>query len=146
MDLKNVHQKLLELVIEFDEICSKNQIKYTLHGGSLLGAIREKGFIKFEKILKNSHKYYVYGSIKKQFRKKNDDSFWVDIFICDYIDEGLLGKVKNNMLTVLDIMNRDKNSIKLSNFSQYGKKKQIAFKLIYNLGKFQRKNFLEIGH
>ena len=39
------------------------------------------------------------------------------------------------MLTVLDIMNRDKNSIKLSNFSQYGKKKQIAFKLIYNLGK-----------
>ena len=106
MDLKNVHQKLLELVIEFDEICSKNQIKYTLHGGSLLGAIREKGFIpwdddidvamtrneyiKFEKILKNSHKYYVYGSIKKQFRKKNDDSFWVDIFICDYIDEGLL--------------------------------------------------------
>lgn len=151
MDLKNVHQKLLELVIEFDEICSKNQIKYTLHGGSLLGAIREKGFIpwdddidvamtrneyiKFEKILKNSHKYYVYGSIKKQFRKKNDDSFWVDIFICDYIDEGLLGKVKNNMLTVLDIMNRDKNSIKLSNFSQYGKKKQIAFRLIYNLGK-----------
>lgn len=151
MNLEVTHKKLLELMIEFNEICKKNNIHYTLHGGSLLGAIREHGFIpwdddidtamtreefqKLQRCLSDNKKYYIYGDIKKQFRKIGDDSIWVDIFICDYIGRGMSRKMKLLALTALDIMNRDKNSMRLSNLDQYGKGKRLAFKVLYVVGK-----------
>lgn len=151
MDIEALHRALLELLIEFNTICKKNNIHYTLHGGSLLGAVREQGFIpwdddadvamtreEFEKLIKvleRNDDYYIYGDIKKQFRKKDDTAFWIDIFVCDYIGDKFSKKLKLSLLTILDIMSRDKTSIRLSNLSQYNRKKQIIFKCIYFSGK-----------
>ena len=120
MDIKEIHKNLLELVVQFDKICVDNNIHYTLHGGSLLGAIREHGFIpwdddidtamvrsefkKLEEVLKDNTDFYIYGDIKKQFRRKNDDAMWIDIFVCDYISNSVEKKRKLLSLTVLDIM------------------------------------------
>ena len=38
----------LEMLVEFDKVCRKNDINYVLFGGSLLGAIRHKGYIPWD--------------------------------------------------------------------------------------------------
>ncbi len=46
--LKEHQAILIELLIEFDRVCQKHNIKYILFAGSALGAVRHQGFIPWD--------------------------------------------------------------------------------------------------
>lgn len=48
MTIGEVHDKLFDLLVIFDQICQQNEITYYLSGGSAIGAVREKDFIAWD--------------------------------------------------------------------------------------------------
>ncbi len=47
-DLRHVHDANLKILLEVDRICRKYKIQYALDAGTLIGAIRHKGFIPWD--------------------------------------------------------------------------------------------------
>lgn len=119
-DQYNVAEKqraLLSMMEDFHAFCMKNGIAYSIIGGTLLGAIREKGFIpwdddidilmdraNFELLRQASPKLerylleetlWVYKIVDKDVFKQRgieDDTPVLDIFIVDRVPSGKLRK------------------------------------------------------
>jgi len=103
---EGMHKEMLILLNDFNDLCVHNNIKYSLHGGTLLGAVREKGFIpwdddmdvtmtrnefeKFKSVIKKSESL-PFDFEPRQFKLfkqlDNGSNVWLDIFIYDYISE-----------------------------------------------------------
>jgi len=110
--IKKVHNELLYLLKEIDKICKENNIKYSLFAGTLIGAVRHKGFIpwdddadviferaeyeKFLKVIPSDFEIFRNPWVPR-FTTKNGNGIFIDIFVFDSISDNPTNQ-KNQIL------------------------------------------------
>lgn len=140
MDNKMVHKELLEILKVIDLICEKENLSYMIQSGTLLGAVRENGFIewdddadimmhrrdfdKFESIshkhLRNTEFYFDYSDRVPKVCRKDNPKIHVDIFIIDALPNNVfMWKLKVIGLKLLQGMM--KKDIDYKNYNLKGK-------------------------
>jgi len=169
MDVNNEYgllekqKKLLDLLKAFHEFCIRNDIRYSLDWGSLLGAVRHKGFIPWDDdldIMVDRENYAkIINSIKVEkelyFDHTSPETVWVgrihirgndsignwqptiDIFIMDNAPEGRNAR-KIRLLEVLCLQGMLKVS---PNFGKGNLFMRSCTLLTYCLGKLFTRNF-----
>jgi len=83
--LHQLHEVELELLVEFDRICRKYDILYSIDGGTLLGAVRHGGFIPWDDdadVIMNRKAYQKFKRVVK--RELDTEKFYFqDMFVTE---------------------------------------------------------------
>lgn len=78
--LKKLQNTELEILNEFVSICEKHNLEYFLAGGTLLGAVRHKGFIPWDDDIDVSMPRKDYNKFIKICKKELDSRFFLDCY------------------------------------------------------------------
>lgn len=70
---------MIDTLAEFDKFCRKNNLRYFLIGGTLLGAIRHKGFIPWDDDIDIGMPQNDYDKFKKKYIN-NESYYFIDCF------------------------------------------------------------------
>jgi lipopolysaccharide cholinephosphotransferase len=99
--LKEHQAILLELLIEFDRVCKKHDIKYVLFAGSALGAVRHQGFIPWDDDLDVALLREDYDRLMKLNPSEWDKKYYMQ---CEYSDHWPIhfSKLRKNNTTCLE--------------------------------------------
>lgn len=82
-DMEELHSRMLTIAVEVDRICRENGWKCSLYGGSIIGAIRHKGFIPWDHDIDMAMPRKDYDEFLKYMQTHKNDL----IFLSDYHTE-----------------------------------------------------------
>ena len=141
-NIEDVHKELLVLAKHFNDFCLNNNVNYSIHGGTMLGAVREKGFIPWDDDIDVTFTRQEYDRFEKALHLEPSDDFilsksgfnptlimkregrpvvWIDIFIYDYItDNPVLRKYKLTRLKLYSLLFRDPDTLRLTRNNSRG--------------------------
>lgn len=157
-NIEEIHQELLVLLKIFDDVCVENDIKYSLHGGTLLGAVREKGFIpwdddadvslsreEYNKLWKCLYReeynniqldYNSDRVVKLKMSRKNKPKVWIDIFIYDYISSNIIEYKLKQWILILSLgLVKSDEIFELSKLGRYTGWKYIVVYILHRVGR-----------
>lgn len=136
--LRDMQMKNFELLLRLKEICEKHCVPYWLGGGTLLGAVRHKGYIpwdddldtymlrqdfnRFIEIIDDEpdialkpyftvYKKKAYTTFKLVWCRK-DLPYWVDIFPFDYIDANNVQQAKETWESIVKIRDKQDKALR----------------------------------
>lgn len=158
LETLQIHEDLLKILKIFNELCLDNNIRYSLHGGTLLGCIRENGFIPWDDDADISIKRNEFIKLKALLQDckgdlmldtKNNrfpqlwlkiegrDPVWMDIFIWDNISEiKCIQKIKIFIMCFFLAFLKTDNTMRLSTESRkYTGIKHFMIFVIFCIGK-----------
>lgn len=116
-DRKKLWNAQIELVLEFQRICKKHNLKYFAYGGTLLGAVRHKGFIPWDDDVDLAMLRPDYERFKQVAAKEIKPPFYfdpwydnemptVDLTICGWPNRCPFIKIRDERTTMIEAPNR----------------------------------------
>lgn len=158
--MNDIQREILLQLKEIDRLCRQHDIPYTLIGGSLLGAIRENGFIPWDNDADIAMTRDAYERFKKIFNLESEEfqaieQFTagalqicrrnlsenkligtVDVFVYDFITQCRLGqKIRVIGIICLQAMLKTPNTIQLTVYNGQTVEKKILYYIVYLFGR-----------
>lgn len=98
---------VLDILKYFDEVCRKYNIKYTICGGTLIGAIRHKGFIPWDDDIDVYMVREEYEKFKKVLEENKSENYYLsDIDNFNSFTAGVAPKIYDKRTLLTDYMGR----------------------------------------
>ena len=101
-DLKEGQRKMTCLLREFNRICRKYNFKYWCVGGTLIGAIRHKGWVPFDADVDVAMLAKDYNKLKTMIQNELPDNMWFQDSSTDVYYQSNIGKVRDLYSNYID--------------------------------------------
>lgn len=82
-EFEEVKKVQVEILLEFDRICKENNIHYNLYYGTLLGAVRHKGFIPWDDDIDVAMTRENYNKFLEVYSQQIDEKYFVQNYESD---------------------------------------------------------------
>ena len=107
--LREAQLIMLDMLLEFDAICTKHNLQYWLDSGTLLGAVRHQGFIPWDDDIDLSMPYEDYMKFQKIAKEELSEKIFFQTkqsdekFLFDYI------KLRSNKASIVEFHEKDRD-------------------------------------